>query len=317
MKFFNLKSCVAIAAAVTMSATSAFAEWAPSGPVKIQIGFGSGGITDTLGRAIAASMEENTGWDVIAENKPGGGGIAMFSGLVRAKPDGRTIGMGVTIPTLMNLALRGDKLPFKAESFDYLATVVLAPVAIIAKADAPYNTMAEYVAYAKENGGGIVSFDAKPQELIMRAINNTQELELELVSHNSGAESIQSILGGHTDAGFAAGSHIKYVESGDIKVLAVATETRHAYAPDVTSLIEQGFNYSTEPYFYFAAPQGLDPEAKAALAKALDDAITSETVSGMIKNSMSTVPTNLGADGTFGKLTDGLSVVEALIEASN
>lgn len=315
MKLTHIIKSLAITATLSLSANVAHAEWTPSGPITIQIGFGTGGSTDILGRAIAAAMEANTGWDVIAENKPGGGGVAMFSSMVREKPDGLTVGMGVTIPTLMNLALRGDKLPFKADSFDYLATVVLAPVAIITRADAPYDTMAEYIAWTKENDGGIVSFDAKPQEMIMRAINKVEGINIELVSHNSGAESIQSILGGHTDAGFAAGAHIQYLKSGDIKMLAVATETRHAYAPDVTSLIEQGYHYSTEPYFYLAAPKGLDADTKAALAGALDDAITSEAVSGMIQNTMSTVPTNLGADGTFDKLNSGLSVVEALIEA--
>lgn len=52
-----LKGAV-LAATLSLSTTGAFAQWAPSGPVKIQIGFGAGGTTDTLGRAIAAAMEK-------------------------------------------------------------------------------------------------------------------------------------------------------------------------------------------------------------------------------------------------------------------
>ncbi len=312
-----MKKVTTLAAAVMLGCLPvAAADWKPSGPVTIQVGFGSGGSTDSLGRAIAAEMEKQTGWDVIVENKPGGGGVAMFSGLVRAKPDGRKIGMGVTIPTLMNLALRGDKLPFKVDSFDYLATVVLAPLAIVAPKDAPYNTFAEFVAHAKKNGGGLIGFDAKPQEMMMRAVNQTEQAGFEYVSHKSGAEIIQGLLGGHIQIGFGAGAHIKYVKSGQLKMLAVATQTRQDYSPDTESLIEQGYPYSVEPYFYLAAPKGLSGEAKEALSAALDKAINSDALAELITNVMFTVPTNLGAEGTSDKLKSGLHSVEELVAAT-
>jgi tripartite-type tricarboxylate transporter receptor subunit TctC len=297
-------------------ATAASAEWAPDGPITLQVGFGSGGSTDTLGRAIAAAMEENTGWDVVVENKPGGGGVAMFSSLVRAKPDGLKLGMGVTIPTLLNLAERGDTLPFQADSFDYLATVVLAPLAVVAPADAPYDTFDELVAHSKANGGSLVGFDAGPQRMIMLAVNNQTDAGFEMVSNQSGAEIMKGLLGGQLDAGFGAGAHIQYVESGDLKMLAVATQTRQGYSPDTTSLIEQGYDYSSEPYFYIAAPKGLDAETNEALAKALDDAINSASLQELIGNLMQTTPNNLGPDGTEEKLVSGLDDVIKLINAA-
>ncbi|WP_120631511.1 tripartite tricarboxylate transporter substrate binding protein [Ruegeria sp. EL01] len=305
-----------LAAALLTLPGAAFAEWEPDGPITLQIGFGSGGSTDTLGRAIAASMEESTGWDVIVENKPGGGGVAMFSSLVREDADGTTLGIGVTIPTLMNLATRGEKLPFKADSFDYLATIVLAPLALVAPADAPYNTVAEFVEHSKANGGSLIGFDAGPQRMIMRAVNKSADAGFEMVSHKSGAEIIQGLLGGQLQAGFGAGAHIQYLDSGDLKMLAVATQSRQGYSPDTPSFIEQGFPYSVEPYFYIAAPDGLDDEAKAALAKALDDAINSASMTELIGNIMQTTPNNLGPDGTEAKLVNGLSDISALLAAS-
>jgi tripartite-type tricarboxylate transporter receptor subunit TctC len=315
MGIFNFMKATGLALAMALPGV-AMAEWQPSGPVTLQIGFGSGGATDTLGRAIAAAMEEQNGWDVIVENKPGGGGIAMFSSLVREEADGLTLGMGVTIPTLLNLASRGDKLPFKADSFDYLATVVLAPLALVAPKDAPYNTFAEFVEHSKANGGSLIGFDAGPQRMMMLAVNKDHGAGFELVSNKSGAEIIKGLLGGQLDAGFGAGAHIQYLESGDLKMLAVATQTRHGYSEDTESFIEQGFPYSVEPYFYLAAPKGLTPEAKAALAKALDDAINSDPLQEMIGNIMQTTPNNLGPDGTEGKLVNGLADVVKLMDAA-
>ncbi|WP_323035909.1 tripartite tricarboxylate transporter substrate binding protein [Pararhodobacter sp.] len=315
MTLTTLMKAAVTAAAFAMPG-AALADWTPAGPITLQIGFGAGGSTDTLGRAIAAAVEENTGWDVIVENRPGGGGIAMLSTLMNEDPDGLTIGMGVTVATVMNLAMRGDQLPFTIESFDYLGTVVLAPVSVVAVSSAPYDTFAEFIDYSIENGGSLVGFDGGPQRLIMQSINNTTGSQVELVSHQSGAEIITGLLGGQLDAGFSAGEHIQYLESGDLKMLAVATQARHPYSPDTQTLVEQGYPYSVEPYFYLAAPAGLEPEVQAALAGAIADAIQSEELVELIENVMQTEATNLGPDGTEAKLTSGLGDAQALIAAA-
>lgn len=309
MKLATLTLALAAALATT---GPALAEWKPSGPVTLQIGFGPGGETDTLGRAIALAMEKQTGWDVIAENKPGGGGVAMFTGVGAAAPDGRTVGMGVSMPVLINLVLRGDKLPFKLDSFDYLATVTRAQVAIVAKADAPFDDVAGLVAHAKASGGAPVAFDAKPQELILRAINRQDDAGIRPVSAKSSAEMIQNVLGGHVVASFAAGTHVEYVRSGDLKVLASANDERHSYAPDTATLREQGYDLAVDPWFYFAAPAGLPADARAALAEALDGAIGSEAVRELVANAMRSETRNLGPDGTRRMMEDGIGNVTVL-----
>lgn len=313
MGFLNTVKVAALAAAIALPG-AALAEWKPAGPITFEVGFGAGGSTDTLARAIASAMEDQTGWDVIVENKPGGGGVAMFSGLVKAKPNGQRIGMGVTLATQVNLAERGDKLPFKIDSFDYLATVVLSPLALVAPADAPYNDFKELVEHSKANGGALMGFDAGPQRMMMLAVNKTSDAGFELVSNQSGAETMQGLLGGQLQAGFGAGEQIPYLKSGDVKMLAVATQTRQDYSPDTTSFIEQGFPFSVEPYFYIAAPAGLDPEAKAALAAALDGAINSPKAAEVITNIMQTKPINLGPEGTTEKIAAGLTEVQDMMK---
>ncbi len=55
------------------------ADWQPDGDIRLQIGFGAGGSTDVMGRGLAKTIEEKTGWDVIAGKKTGGGGMGMFN----------------------------------------------------------------------------------------------------------------------------------------------------------------------------------------------------------------------------------------------
>ncbi len=290
----------------------AHADWKPAGPVRLEIGFGAGGETDTMGRAIAAEMEKQTGWDVVAENKPGGGGVAMFTGVSAAKPDGLTVGMGVSMPVLLNLVLRGDKLPFKLDSFDYLATVTGAQVAIVARADAPYDDLAGLVAWSRANGGAPVAFDAKPQELILMGINKQADAGIRPVSSKSSAEMIQNLLGGHVAASFAAGAHIEYLKTGALKMLASATGDRHAYAPDTRTLREQGYDLAVDPWFYFAAPAGLPADARAALARALDGAIGSDAVRRLVANAFHAEVDNRGPEGTAKMMADGIGSVTVL-----
>tara|TARA_R110002049_G_scaffold152824_2_gene316947 strand:- start:3198 stop:4136 length:939 start_codon:yes stop_codon:yes gene_type:complete len=291
---------------------SAYAEWAPSGPITLQIGFDAGGETDTLGRVIAKEMESQTGWDIVVENKPGGGGIAMFTGIAVAKPDGQTLGMGVNMPILVNLVLRGDKLPFNLESFDYLATVARAQVAIIAKSDAPFDDLQGLIEYSKSNNGALVAFDAKPQELLMKYVDGETEAGFKLVSTKSSAEAIQNLLGDHVVASFAAGAHIPYIESGDLKMIASANASRHGYAPDTQTVVEQGYEIYVDPYFFIAAPAGLPADTKAALAEALHNAINSEAARKAIVNALKTDPSDLGPDGTQNMLVEGVGNVKKL-----
>lgn len=301
-------------AAVFLSATmvSTAAAWEPEGPLELQIGFGAGGETDTIGRVVAAALEEQTGWNVIAENKPGGGGIAMFTGIAALPADGTVIGMGVNMPVMINLVLRGDELPFDLDSFDYLATIARAALVIIARSDAPYDDINELVAWSRENDGAAIAFDAKPQELMLQHIDKQEDAGFKLVSTKSSAEMIQYLLGGQVAASFSAGAHIPYLEKGDVKILGVATSTRHDYAPDAETLQEQGFDVFSDPWFYFAAPAGLPEEAKTALAGALDQALKTDEVKQVVANTLSAQPSHLGPEGTKQMLVDGMEGVRVL-----
>ncbi len=314
MKIRSLLFSVAALGMILSPVMGLSEDWAPKGSIKLQIGFGAGGSTDTLGRIVAAQVEENTGWNVVVENKPGGGGVAMLSGLMNAKPDGKTLGLAVNVPILLNLAKRGDKLPFKIDTFDYIGTITKGEVALVTKADAPFNNINEFIDLAKKKKMAI-AFDAMPQQMIMSAVKNQAGVDFKFVKHKSGAEQIQSLLGGHVDAGCPAGAHIKYLESGDLKMIAAFGKERFSYAPDTKTLIENKYNFYLDPYYYLVAPKGLPADVKTTLAAVFDKAIFSDTVKTAIANTLKAQSYNLGPDGTFKMLSDGVTDVKSLLEA--
>lgn len=292
--------------AVAASSASFAADWKPNGPIKIQIGFGAGGSTDTMGRVVANEMEKQTGWDVVVENKPGGGGVAMFSGLSQMPAKGQTIGMGVSIPVLVQLVKRADKLPFKVDSFDYLGTIATAELALVASKNAPFDDLEGMIAHAKKEGKLAVATMAPPQVLVMKATTKKTGAEFNLVTADGGAEVMKLILGGQVLAGFGSGEHFPYLESGDMKVIAGTNQNRLSYAPDTKTFVESGVDAYVDPVFFFATTGGTDPAAVKAIAEAIDNAVNTEAVAKIVQNAVKGKPSNLGPDGTKKMMVDGL-----------
>lgn len=299
--------------AVMALAPPAFAEdWAPDGPLTIQIGFGAGGSTDTMGRVLAEVMKKNTGWNIVVENKPGGGGVAMFTGLSQRPVDNKTIGMGVSIPVLVQLVQRGDQLPFDTDSFDYLGTVAKAELALVASKDAPFDDLEGMIAYAKEQGSLPVATMAPPQVLMMNQTKSTTGADFNLVTADGGAEVMKLILGGQVMAGFGSGEHYPYLESGDMKVIAGANQSRLSYAPDVRTFIESGVNAYVDPVFFLAMRAGTDPAAIEAISSAIDEATKAPEFAKIVQNAVKGDPINMGTDGTKQMMVDGLANAKIL-----
>lgn len=294
------------------ASTASAADWAPKGPLTIHIGFGAGGSTDTMGRVMASVMEKNTGWNIVVENKPGGGGVAMFTGVSKRPASGNLIGMGVSIPVLVQLVKRGDKLPFDLDSFDYLGTIAKAELALVAGKDAPFNTLEEMVAYAKKSESLPVATMAPPQVLMMKATTRTTDAKFNLVTADGGAEVMKLILGGQVLAGFGSGEQLPYLESGDMKIIAGANQSRLSYAPDAKTFIESGVDAYVDPVFFMAARKGTDPKAIEAIAAAIDEAVKSPEVAEIVKNATNGSPLNMGVEGTAKMMTDGLANAKVL-----
>lgn len=311
----NIRSKVlalGISAVMALAAPLAAEDWTPQGPLTIQIGFGAGGSTDTMGRVLANAMEKATGWNIVVENKPGAGGVAMFTGLSQMPARGQVIGMGVSIPVLVQLVQRGDQLPFDETSFDYLGTIAKAELALVASKDAPFDDLEGMIAYSKENSGLAVAIMAPPQVLMMKQATAVSDATFDLVTADGGAEVMKLILGGQVLAGFGSGEQFPYLDSGDMKVIASANQSRLSFAPDVKTFTESGVPAYVDPVFFLAMTGGTDPEALKAISAALDDAIKSPEVVEIVANAVKGKPLNMGPAGTQQMMTDGMANAKVL-----
>jgi tripartite-type tricarboxylate transporter receptor subunit TctC len=143
---------LASAALCVAAAAPAVAQDYPKGPVKIIVPFPPGGPTDTVARLIGMKLQEIWGQPVLIDYKPGAGTAIGVDYVAKSAPDGYTFGM-VNSSFAVNPTLRRN-LPYNTTK-DLAGITQLAnlQLAIVAKPDAPFNTLPELIAYAKKNPG--------------------------------------------------------------------------------------------------------------------------------------------------------------------
>ncbi|KGJ03077.1 hypothetical protein IT41_15290 [Paracoccus halophilus] len=301
-----------MAMAVLIGAPASAEEWAPKGSLTLEIGFAAGGTTDVIGRVLAKVMEEQTGWNIVAENRTGGGGIAMLTGIAKRPPRGDVIGMGVNMPVLAKLATDPDTMAFALDDLDYLGTVASTPIVIVARKDAPFDDMRSMIDYSIENGPISIGFIALGQRLVMEKVARETGAKFNLVAGEGSSETMKLILGGQVQAGFSSGEHFPFEDAGDMKEIATTAPERVSWAPDAPTFIESGIDIFFDPVFFIATTKGTDPAAVAALSQALDAAVATDEVAEAVRNAIRNDPKNLGSEGARQMMLDGLENFIAL-----
>jgi len=284
------------------------ADWSPNKPITMLIGFKEGGGADALARLVADHIEKRLGWKIVPQNRGGAGGAVMAELLKVAPADGHTIGMGVTSSFSCNPILN-DALRYSHDDFDYLGTIALSQMVIVARSDAPYETLEEMAEYAKSQGSLTIGAMGKILEFVARLIADHYDIELRVMPTRGGAEVLSQVLGGHVHLGFNGGAHHQYIRSGDMKVIVNLNEEPLVLTPDVKNLQDHGIDYAMYSYFQFQGPKGLPEHVKAALAEAIDSAVASDRVRDLAEKRMEMQLTNLGPD----RLT---SVIRQDVEAT-
>lgn len=274
----------------------AHANWKPTKPVRIVIGFGAGGTTDVLGRLVTKKMEDLRGWKIIVENKTGASGALAVVDIKNATPDGYTVGLVSTALFSLTPYLTATS-QFYAEDLDYLGTIGTIEFALVVGKDAPFDDLAGMAPFSKKNGPITFSSTARVGELTMERIAEHFGFKIVSSSTSGSAQSLLLVLGGHAQATISGGVHVPYIESGKAKIVASLSDARADYALNVKTLREQGAGDVTlSEYFLFFSPKGMPSDAKAAWATAIDDAVNTPEVKEHVAKLFSR-RINLGAEG--------------------
>lgn len=234
-------------AAATTAASAEKGKFVPEKPVTMMVGFTPGGSTDLLARAIEKVWSMYCPQQVLLVNKSGAGGVEGATFVARSKPDGYTLLLGYgSSPELVTPHLQKMEYdPFK--DLTGVARISIHSLAVLVKADSPYKTIADVVAWAKKENKPVtaaVSVNAGVSDITVRGIGKVTGIQVTPVPHSGSAGAINTLLGGNTIIGSGHPCEIvPQLKAGKLRPIGMATKERDPVLPDVPTLYEQGIPF--------------------------------------------------------------------------
>ncbi len=259
----------------------------PEKTITMIVPHGAGGATDTHGRQLVEAMKEVSGNNnIIVENVTGGSSGTGTNQVIDSEPDGYTLlmyGSYVICGTMT-----GYTDGFKG--LDFITGLSMEPFVLAVKNDSPYETFADLVTAAQENGGQITLGNAGATAttgILAYGLNNALESPFNVVSFNGGAELIPAVLGGHADAGIFSQSEVIANLDG-FRPLVFFEEGRSVLSEleDVPNLAEAGYPELSIPGGCFrgiAVAKETPDEVKTHLADLIDEAYNTDTFQNYLK----------------------------------
>ncbi|SEB15919.1 tripartite tricarboxylate transporter substrate binding protein [Variovorax sp. YR216] len=229
----------AVVAALALAAFAAHAAY-PDRTITVVVPYAPGGAADAVARVVSARLGAKLGATVIVDNRAGASGTIGAAYVAKAAPDGYTVLYDAT-PYSINPHLF-PKMPFAADALQPLSLVLLAPNALIVKADSPFKTVNDLVARSKAQPGK-VNFASGGSGTVQRLASELfrQKLGLDMVHvpYKSGGPAITDVMGGQVDFMFATvAASYPLVSSGKLRALAVSSPKRSPRLPDVPTVAE-------------------------------------------------------------------------------
>jgi tripartite-type tricarboxylate transporter receptor subunit TctC len=227
----------------------------PSHPVSLVVPFSAGGPTDTIARIMAERMTRSLGQTVVVENTTGAGGSIGVWRVVRANPDGYTLGIGHIGTHVINgviYPLQYDLL----RDLEPIAMITTNPQLFVSTNAVPAKNLKELLAWVKANQEKVsigTGGAGTPSHLMGAYLQKATGTHLELVHYRGSAPALQDLIAGHTQLEFdQAASSLPLVRAGRIRAYAVTSKTRLAAAPEIPTVDEAGL-----PGFYIAVWHGI------------------------------------------------------------
>ncbi len=222
------------------------------------IPFGPGGSHDLTARAIVSVAQPYLGQPLVVVLKPGGGGAVGSQYVSRAKPDGHTLLLGGTGPNTIFALVQ--KAPTGPDQFTPVARINYSPTIFAVRADAPWKSLREVIAFAKQNPGKLSFANTGPwgaADFPMRLIARAGGIEYNNIPFDGGGPSMLAVLGGHADGTFSfAAQLMPQLGAGKLRALAVTDSSRLAALPNVPTVREEGVNMTFTMWRSVLAPKG-------------------------------------------------------------
>lgn len=244
---FTLNCYVVILLSITFLFTgcstksSSSGEAFPEKSIQLIVSYSPGAATDTQARIIAKYAQEYLGQELVIVNKPGGGGQVGWNYFSSVDPDGYILSV-YNLPHIITQPLVGET-SYELETFEPIMNWGQDPTVFAVPKDSDIKDLQDLINKAKKSPDQITignSGQYVGQHMAILMLENTASIELKDIPFKGSADAIASLLGKHTDV--ISGNLSDMYRLGDeVRMLAIASEERHPFAPELATFGELGY----------------------------------------------------------------------------
>ncbi len=253
----------------------------PARPLRWIVGFPPGGGADIVSRIMAPWLAERLGQPVVIENKPGASSNISIQAVVNSPPDGYTL-LFVPASAAVNVTLF-ENLPFNLlRDIAPVSGLIDFPLVMVVNPSLPAKTVPELIAHAKANPGkiSIASFGTGSTSHVAGELFKMMTgVNMIHVPYRGGAPMVADLIGGQVQVAFdvLTGS-LAHIQSGRLRVLAVASKRRSDALPDVPTIGETVAGYEANSWCGVGVPRGTPGEIIERLNREINAGLANPTV---------------------------------------
>ena len=248
-------------------------DW-PTKPIQVIVPFPSGSV-DAKARVVTEKVASILGQPLMMINKPGAGMRIGTEQLVRAAPDGYTIGVAVQSSVWIS-PLLDPGATYSAKDMTMLSLAQEAPMILVAGTKTNMRSVADLLQTARAQPGKLnyaAPTGGSAFRIAFEMLKTLTGIDVAFVPYRGLALALQDIMGGQAEVGFADFGSLPLIRDGRLHALAVTSPKRSQYLPDVPTLSELGIPLEPQPWLGFAAPRGLPPAVEKRLVDAFAQAL--------------------------------------------
>jgi tripartite-type tricarboxylate transporter receptor subunit TctC len=283
-------------AATLLLSTSSFAGAYPEKPITLVVAFAAGGPTDVIARIVAEDMSKTLGQQIVVENVAGAGGTTGTAKVAGAAADGYTLIMGQMGTHAAAPALYENLKYDPVGDFTPVGIAGITPILIVAKKDFPANNLGELIAHVKANAGTINQANAGVGStsfttcVLFKALAGLPKINE--VAYKGTGPALNDLVAGQVDFMCDQITNLApQIQSGNVKGLAIATPERSPVLPDVPTTKEAGLgDFQISGWNGIFGPKGMAADVQAALAGALDKALSNPEVAKKLTDLGTVIP---------------------------
>jgi tripartite-type tricarboxylate transporter receptor subunit TctC len=284
----TLLMATAIAAGLLATGAAWGQSWPADKPITMIVPFPPGGVADTVARPVAEALGKELKQTVVVENRAGAGGATGIGAAARAPADGYTVLLSLSSISILPEAdnILGRKPAFTLNQFKAIARFTADPTVLVVRADAPWKTLAEFLADAKKkpaayNYGSSGNYGT--MHVPMEMLKASAGFRMTHIPYTGAGPALLALLGGQVDAVASGPSTVvQQIKAGKLRALAHWGDKPLASLPGVPSLKEAGFGATFAQWSALFVPAGTPDDIvqklRAAAAKAARDPKVVETI---------------------------------------